>query len=266
MLSPLPFLLLGAAACSSSNPDCPWGTEGCPCNEGTCEAGLSCLSNMCVGPDNQNGTGGAGDGSGGDTSTGGGTPGGGGTIIGTGGNQGTGGNSGGCTANQSSGSCSSGNAGVCEGGEWVERDCSGCNVLSCASCCGYVAGFSLTGDPYYLDNPSGLTSFSQTTSAVSADFSLSIGQIGAIPLVFSTPQYAISAVQGSIVSPGWDTQISYENNGGASGCVYSVTSGVIAAVPDDCWGSGGAPWESLSIRFVATSSGTGTMNITGVDL
>jgi hypothetical protein len=91
--------VLGAVACGGSSQSCAQGAKSCPCrSDSTCNAGLSCLSKVCV---NAGGTGGGGGGGQGGTAGGGAT---GGSSSGGGGGT-TGGGGGGATSGSGGAMC-----------------------------------------------------------------------------------------------------------------------------------------------------------------
>ena len=64
ILAAMGSLVVLAPACSSSEGDCDKGSEACACrDDGTCDSGLECRSDLCVsgGGDDTGGTGGGGD-------------------------------------------------------------------------------------------------------------------------------------------------------------------------------------------------------------
>ncbi len=64
LLAAMGSLMVLAPACSSDD-DCEAGTEGCACDDGACDSGLECRSDLCVSGGGDNDTGGTG--GGGDT-------------------------------------------------------------------------------------------------------------------------------------------------------------------------------------------------------
>jgi hypothetical protein len=115
----------GCSGDDCSSETCPAGQEGCACLEGdACEAGLTCLSQLCVDSAGSGGDGSGGDGSGGDTPGTGGNPGSGGED--------SGGDGSGGEAN-SGGSGGDGTGGDGSGGETSCGDTSS-DPDNCGSC------------------------------------------------------------------------------------------------------------------------------------
>ncbi|MBN2524952.1 MAG: hypothetical protein JXR76_01075 [Deltaproteobacteria bacterium] len=189
-----------------------------------------------------------------------------------------------CTAADGyKGSCATGNLQVCEAGQWVMGDCSGCGVVSPSATAQCEFLFPLTfeqvsSDELVSTEPLDLV-FSQTASQVNAEWALDDDQLGSIQFVFSG---AVDPRDVYITATGDVETVTLETENGVSGCQYVLShysygelERFINGSWEGCWGVyEDQPWDEepvvfryMNIRTYATfSSDDVTISITEIDL
>jgi len=283
----LTFAALGilAGACgsdASKESPCKTGALACQCYANkTCDAGLSCVSTLCLdlagiagfgpilgggGEAATSGSGEAGEAgessssasSGGSTSAG-----------GSGGSMSTGGSSNSAGSPSSAGSVSAGGSiGTAGAGNSFPPNPAGCAVTSCPTCCDTAGVFALNS----LANDATskyVTAFDVSASAVTAEFNFATSdEVGAIFFHFSKPQ-DIGALSIAGLATGGAFEIALVRATGKDGCIYPVVGSSLSSVPSSCWGLGAGPYAALpadqiEVRVRSLSSGRAALNVSSV--
>lgn len=117
------------------------------------------------------------------------------------------------------GACYEGTLQVCEGGVWATGDCAGCGIVTPRNTCGQITAFTLEerGNEF-VRVPEVQTTFTQTASAITAEWYLEASQLGVIQFVMSSP---IDYERVEITGSGAEL-VTLEDDGGASGCYFEV--------------------------------------------
>ena len=136
-------------------------------------------------------------------------------------------------------------------------------VSSCTSCCTTTGAFALDS----LSNDAtrrALTAFTASASSASAGFSFSTyDEIGAIFFALAAPTQ-ISWLDLDFTGSGGGYEVALVSGGGKNGCIYPISGGSLASLPDVCWGDGagpyaGAPVDQIEVRVRSLGSGSASL-------
>ena len=106
-------------------------------------------------------------------------------------------------------------------------------------------------------------------SSARAQFQFSsYDEVGGIFFKLASPTQ-IGSLGLSIGGSGGLLEVALVSDGGANGCIYSVSGGELASIPDTCWelGAGpyvGAPVDQIEVRVRAVASGSASLSVSDV--